>query len=72
VPFQGVALNFLRPQPTTATALLSLALILALAAVVLAAAHVLNTRTSESEMVPDDPQTTDGPQMGSTAPAENG
>jgi ABC-2 type transport system permease protein len=43
----GVALDFLRPQPTTGTALLSLALILGLAAAILAAARVLNARTSE-------------------------
>ncbi|HEX8134442.1 MAG TPA: ABC transporter permease subunit [Actinomycetes bacterium] len=43
----GVALDFLRPQPTTGTALLALALILGLAAAVLAAARALNARTSE-------------------------
>ena len=46
-PFEGVALNFLRPQPTVGTALLSLALILAIAAVILAAARALRLRTSE-------------------------
>jgi ABC-2 type transport system permease protein len=43
----GVALDFLRPQPTTGTALLALALILGLAAAILAAADALNARTSE-------------------------
>lgn len=43
----GVALDFLRPQPTTGTALLALALILGLAAAILAAAGALNARTSE-------------------------
>jgi ABC-2 type transport system permease protein len=43
----GVALDFLRPQPTTGTALLSLALIIGLAVAILAAARVLNARTSE-------------------------
>jgi len=43
----GVALDFLRPQPTTGAALLALALILGLAAAILAAAGALNARTSE-------------------------
>jgi ABC-2 type transport system permease protein len=43
----GVALDFLRPQPSTGTALLSLALILGLAAAILWAAGALNARTSE-------------------------
>lgn len=43
----GVALDFLRPAPSTGTALLSLALILALAAAILWAAGALNARTSE-------------------------
>ena len=43
----GVALDFLRPQPTTGTALLSLALILGLAAAILAAARALHARTGE-------------------------
>ena len=43
----GVALDFLRPQPTTGTALLSLALILGLAAAILGAAGALNARTGE-------------------------
>ena len=46
-PFQGAALNFLRPQPTTATALLALALILGLAAAIVVAARALNARTGE-------------------------
>ncbi len=46
-PFEGAALNVLRPQPTTGTALLSLALILGLAAAILAAARALSLRTSE-------------------------
>ncbi len=46
-PFQGATLNVLRPQPTTGTALLSLALMLGLAAAILAAARTLNARTSE-------------------------
>jgi ABC-2 type transport system permease protein len=45
--FPGAQLNFLRPAPTTATALLSLALILGLAAAIVVAAGVLNARTSE-------------------------
>jgi ABC-2 type transport system permease protein len=43
----GVTLDFLRPQPTKATALLSVALILGLAAAILAAARALYARTSE-------------------------
>jgi ABC-type transport system involved in multi-copper enzyme maturation permease subunit len=43
----GVALDFLRPQPTTGAAVLSLALILGLAAAILWAAGALNARTSE-------------------------
>jgi len=43
----GVALDFLRPQPTTGAAVLSLALILGLAAAILWAARALNARTSE-------------------------
>jgi ABC-type transport system involved in multi-copper enzyme maturation permease subunit len=43
----GAALDFLRPQPTTATAVLAVALMLALAAVILAAARALNARTGE-------------------------
>jgi ABC-2 type transport system permease protein len=46
-PFPGVALNALRPGPSVATALLSLALILALSAAILAAANALYARTSE-------------------------
>jgi ABC-2 type transport system permease protein len=46
-PLEGAALNVLRPQPTTGTALLSLALILGLAAAILAAARALSFRTSE-------------------------
>jgi hypothetical protein len=42
----GVVLDFLRPQPTTGAALLSLALILGPAAI-LGAARALNARTSE-------------------------
>jgi ABC-2 type transport system permease protein len=43
----GAALDFLRPQPTTATAVLAVALMLALAAAILAAARALNARTGE-------------------------
>jgi CHASE2 domain-containing sensor protein len=43
----GVALDFLRPQPSTGTALLALARILGRAAAILAAARALNARTSE-------------------------
>ena len=43
----GVAFDFLRPQPSTGTALLSLALILGLAPGILAAARALNARTRE-------------------------
>ena len=43
----GVALDFLRPRPTTATAALAVALMLTLAAAILAAAHALNARTGE-------------------------
>ena len=46
-PFEGAALNVLRPQATVGTALLSLALILGIAAVILAAARVLRLRVSE-------------------------
>jgi hypothetical protein len=46
-PFEGVALNVLRPEPTVGTALLSLALILGIAAAVLAAARALRFRASE-------------------------
>lgn len=46
-PFEGVALNFLRPQPTVGTALLSLALILGIAAAILTAARALRFRASE-------------------------
>jgi ABC-type transport system involved in multi-copper enzyme maturation permease subunit len=46
-PFEGAALNFLRPHPTAATALLSLALILGLAAAIVVAARALNARTSD-------------------------
>jgi ABC-2 type transport system permease protein len=46
-PFEGAALNVLRPQPTVGTALLSLALILGIAAAVLAAARALRFRASE-------------------------
>jgi ABC-2 type transport system permease protein len=46
-PFQGAALNVLRPQATVGTALLSLALILAIAAAILAAARALRFRVSE-------------------------
>jgi len=46
-PFADAALNFLRPEPTTGTALLSLALILGLAAAIVAAARALNARTGE-------------------------
>jgi hypothetical protein len=44
-PFDGAALNFLRPAPTAATALLSVALVLGLAAAILAAARALQART---------------------------
>jgi hypothetical protein len=43
----GVALDFLRPRPTNATAALAVALMLALAAAILWAAGALNARTSE-------------------------
>jgi ABC-2 type transport system permease protein len=43
----GAALDFLRPQPTTATAVLAVAVMLALAAAILAAARALNARTGE-------------------------
>jgi ABC-2 type transport system permease protein len=46
-PFEGVALNVLRPEPTVGTALLSLALILGIAAAVLAAARALRFRAGE-------------------------
>jgi len=45
-PAPGAPLNFLRPAPTTATAVLSLVLMLGIAAIV-AAARALNTRTAE-------------------------
>ena len=45
-PVPGASLNFLRPEPSPATAWLSIALLLALAALVLAGAHALRTRTT--------------------------
>lgn len=46
-PYPGAALNLLRPRPTTATALLSLALLVAIAAAILGAARALSARTSD-------------------------
>jgi len=46
-PAEGTALNLLRPEPTTGTALLSVALMLGISAAILAAARTLNARTSE-------------------------
>jgi len=46
-PFPGAALNVLRPTPTIATAVLSLALIFGLTALILAAARALDTRAAE-------------------------
>jgi ABC-2 type transport system permease protein len=46
-PFEGAALNVLRPEPTVGTALLSLALILGIAGAALAAARALRFRASE-------------------------
>ena len=43
----GVALDFLRPEPSTGTAVLAVALMLGLAAAILWAAGALNARTSE-------------------------
>jgi ABC-type transport system involved in multi-copper enzyme maturation permease subunit len=45
-PTAGASLNFLRPEPTPATAWLSIAVLLALAALALSAAHAIRTRTS--------------------------
>jgi hypothetical protein len=46
-PYPGAALNVLRPQPSTGTALLALALMLGIAAAILLAARLLNARTSD-------------------------
>jgi hypothetical protein len=46
-PYPGAALNALRPQPSTWTALLALALMLGIAAGILLAARVVNARTSD-------------------------
>jgi hypothetical protein len=46
-PCPGAALNFLRPQPTVATAVLSVALMVGLAAAILAAAGCLYARKSD-------------------------
>jgi hypothetical protein len=46
-PFDGAKLNVLRPEPSIATALLALALILVLSAAILAAANALYARGSE-------------------------
>lgn len=46
-PYPGAALNFLRPQPTVATAVLSVALMVGLAAAILAAAGRLYARKTD-------------------------
>jgi len=46
-PATGAALNFLRPQPSTGAALLSLALMLGIAAAMVAAARALDARTGD-------------------------
>jgi hypothetical protein len=46
-PTPGVALNILRPEPTTAAALLSLALVFGLTFAALTAARTLNSRTQD-------------------------
>lgn len=46
-PYPGAALNALRPQPSTGTALLALALMLGIAAAILLAARVVNAHTSD-------------------------
>jgi hypothetical protein len=46
-PYPGAALNFLRPQPTVATAVLSVALMVGLAAAILAAAGRLHARKTD-------------------------
>jgi hypothetical protein len=45
-PEPGASLNFLRPEPTPATAWLSIAVLLALAGLALYAAHAIRTRTT--------------------------
>lgn len=45
-PAPGATLNFLRPEPTPATAWLSIGILLILAALALGAAHKLRTRTT--------------------------
>ncbi|HVQ93560.1 MAG TPA: hypothetical protein VMU51_21155 [Mycobacteriales bacterium] len=45
-PTPGASLNFLRPQPTPATAWLSIAVLFALAALALYAAHAIRARTT--------------------------
>lgn len=46
-PYPGAALNFLRPQPTVTTAVLSLAAMIGLAAAILAVAGLLYTRDTD-------------------------
>jgi ABC-2 type transport system permease protein len=46
-PYPGAALNALRPEPSTWTALLALALMLGITAAILLAARVVNARTSD-------------------------